>query len=241
MRPLVARPTLPGRTQKRLESESRAIAVSSDPKAEAKRRYESARRAVWFRSVRTALGEMSGPGERCMFCSGSEASQVEHFRPKAVFPRLAMSWNNFLWACGVCNQSKGDRFPPDTEPGARIVDPVEEDVWAFFFIDDFGNLTARWRIDMDDQDPRAAKTIEILSLDRDVLQDSRQRRLDDLKQRVVDSLELFDARSLCEDDLRARREEWLAQPFQPDVASYFLDGPGGALPPFSRFLDIVGR
>lgn len=235
MRRLPPRAVLPQTTRKKLEKESRAIADAEDPKDEAERRYGNARKAKWFRPVVENLGAMSGSGQRCMFCSGSEASQVEHFRPKAVFPLDAMRWENFLWACGICNLSKSDRFPPDTEPGDPIINPLEEDVWSLFFIDEFGNLTARWRPDLDNVDPRAAKTIEILTLDRDALQETRQHRLDDLKARVRDSLELSRQGNLKQKDLQDRYTEWCKQPFQPDVASYFLEGPGRAESPFAEF------
>lgn len=170
-----------------------------------------------------------------MFCSGSEASQVEHFRPKAVFPMEAMKWENFLWACGICNLNKSDRFPPETEPGEPIINPLDEDVWSFFFIDEFGNLTARWRPELGNVDPRAIKTIDILTLDRDALQETRQHRLDDLKARVLDSLELSRQGNLKQKDLQDRYSEWCKQSFQPDVASYFLEGPGRAESPFAEF------
>ena len=235
MRMLPPRPDLPQATLKHLALETKAIAQAVDSKAEAKRRYENARKAKWFKPVVEALGKMSGPGGRCMFCSGSESSHVEHFRPKAAFPLEAMKWKNFLWACSICNQSKSDRFPPDTEPGEPIINPVDEDAWSFFFIDEFGNLAARWHPDLNDIDARAANTIEILALDRDALQETRQQRLYDLRERVRDSLELFRQRRLGRDDLRARCEEWRRQAFQPDVASYFLDGPGRQEEPFAEF------
>lgn len=235
MRGLPPRPDLPQATRERLAKETDAITQAADPKAEAKRRYEKARKAIWFKPIVEKLGEMSGTGERCMFCSGSESSQVEHFRPKAVFPLDAMKWENYLWACGICNQSKSDRFPPETEPGGDIINPVNEDVWLFFFVDEYGNLSAIWRPELDDIDPRAAKTIEVLALDRDALQESRQLRLRDLKKRVKDSLDLFRHGNLAQEDLRSRCEEWRMQPFQPDVASYFLDGPGREDAPFAEF------
>jgi len=167
-----------------------------------------------------------------MFCSGSESSQVEHFRPKKHFPMQAMVWENFLWVCGICNLNKGDRFPED--PG--IIDPIVDDVWEFCFIDEYGTMAARWRADIDDIDTRGHRTIEALGLDRDALQLSRQSRLDDLKRQIADSLALFRNGDLTIEDLQARFDTRLRQPFQPDVADYFLKGPGKTERPFSDFL-----
>jgi hypothetical protein len=163
-----------------------------------------------------------------MFCSGSESSQVEHFRPKKHFPMHAMVWENFLWACSICNLNKGDRFPED--PG--IIDPFVDDVWEFCFIDEYGNMAARWRSEINDIDTRGYRTIETLGLDRDALQLSRQSRLDDLKRQIADSLALLGNGNLTVEDLRARIDKWISQPFQPDVADYFLKGPGKTEPPF---------
>jgi hypothetical protein len=171
-----------------------------------------------------------------MFCSGSEAAQIEHFRPKAVFPFETFSWENLLWVCSICNQSKGNRFPPDTESGERIVDPTSENVWDFFFIDEYGNLTPRWRTDLDGLDPRAEMTRIILDLDRDALQQSRQSRLRDLTGKVQDVLTMLANGSLTTEDARQRFEVWVKQPFQPDVADYFLRGPGRNEEPFSKLL-----
>src|SRR5271166_615355 len=236
MRPLPARPDLPQATATRLAGKRQEIADSANTREAAHRIYTSSRQANWFRQVTNALKNMTGPGERCMFCSGSECSQVEHFRPKAVFPIEAMDWENFLWICGICNQSKGDRFPPDTEPGERIVDPTTENVWEFFFIDEFGNLTPRWRPDLESIDPRADITIRIIGLDRDALQLTRQARLRDLREKAQDALRLLANGELTVDDLRQRLNDWRLQPFQPDVADYFLHGPGRTEDPFSELL-----
>ncbi|MBI5751258.1 MAG: hypothetical protein HZA59_03800 [Hydrogenophilales bacterium] len=235
MRRLPPRPELRLITKKKLVKETMAIAQSQDPKTEAERRYGNARKTKWFKPIVEKLAEMSGPGERCMFCSGSESSQVEHFRPKAIFHNEAMKWENFLWVCGICNHSKSARFPPDTEAGATIINPVTEDVWLFFFIDEFGNLTPRWRPELNAPDPRASKTIEILALDRDALQQSRQMRLVDLKEHIQDTLALYNQGQLATDILRVRCGNWLTLPFQPDVADYFLKGPGRDESPFAEF------
>jgi len=85
---------------------------------------------------------------------------VEHYRPKSVFPKLALVWENLLWACPNCNRFKGDRFPPDTEPGERILNPAEDNVWDHFFIDQFGTLTPVWRPHQKRFDARAVSRVK---------------------------------------------------------------------------------
>jgi uncharacterized protein (TIGR02646 family) len=241
MRRLVARPALNQGMIDLLADRTALIEAEADPVGAANRLYTNARQSRWFGPVIDALRGMAGPGERCMFCSGSECSQVEHFQPKAIFPTLALVWENLLWVCGICNQFKGDRFPPDTEQGERIIDPVTENVWDFFFVDEFGNLTERWRPELDSPDPRARITVEVLGLDRDALQRTRQSRLEDLKEKVTDALTLLGRGDLTVEELRARVRTWATQPFQPDVADYFLHGPGSAEEPFSELFRILDR
>jgi uncharacterized protein (TIGR02646 family) len=240
MRSLPVRPNLPFQTVQRLNAAVISIQGNANPVAEAERVFDNARRSQWFVPVIEALRGMTGPGERCMFCSGSESSNVEHFQPKAVFPALAMAWDNFLWACDICNRSKGIRFPPVNHPGERLIDPTSEYVWTFFFIDEYGNLTARWNNDIGDVDRRALNTIDLLSLDREALQQTRQYRLKDLKAKALDCLQLTASGMLNTDEVRARIEEWKIQPFQLDVADYFLNGPGKGEEPFAALFTAAG-
>jgi hypothetical protein len=240
MRQLPQRGALPDTVNHHLLKETRAIANAAHPKAEAAKRYQNARQTIWFKPVIEALQKLAGPGERCMFCSGGEAFQVEHFYPKAIFPQQAMRWENFLWACAKCNQNKGDQFPLDGNENPCLLNPLDENVWLFFYIDEYGNLTPRWDGDLDDFNPRAAMTREILALDRQALQESRQARLQDLKKRIRDSMQLFESGQLDKNALRERLAEWRQQPFQPDVADYFLNGPGSLEPPFSDYMSLCG-
>lgn len=173
-----------------------------------------------------------------MWCSGSESAQVDHYRPKSAYPKLALTWENLLWGCGVCNGDKGSTFP--TQRHALPINPAKEDVWSFFFIDQFGNLTPRWRDDLDDFDPRAVSTRKILRLDRQALQESRQLRRLDLIKQVQDTLARYNAKELDVAELRRRKVAWLHQPFQPDVADYFFKGPGASESPFHQLLALAG-
>ena len=237
MRRLPKRPKLAAALKKRLADETAAIAKHSAPKKEAERRYTNARKTQWFAPVVTALGKLAGPGQRCMFCSGSEASDVEHYRPKAVYPEEAMTWKNYLWSCTPCNRGKLNRFPPDNHPGGRLVNPLDEDVWRFFFIDGFGLLTPRYDKKSQSFDTRAVSTRDLLDLNREAVQESRQLRFEDLKSQVEDTLQLLKLRKMTRPQARAKIQKWRAQPFQPDVADYFFDGPGKAERPFKDLLD----
>lgn len=237
MRKSPPRHTLPPITSARLGTETAAITGSTDPTLEASLRYGKAREAAWFKQVIRTLGIMAGVGERCMYCSGSESAQVEHYRPKTSYPHIALEWSNLLWICGVCNQAKGNRFDESNPP----INPVDEDVWSYFFIDQFGNLAPRWNVALNSLDPRAVRTIELQSLDRQALQECRQERLIDLRNKIADSLALFSSGQLTLEDLESRALAWLEQPFQPDVADYFFAGPGvdDDSEPFKRFVDVL--
>ena len=180
---------------------------------------------------------MSGLGQRCMYCSGRESAQVEHYRPKTTHPAIALEWANLLWSCGVCNQAKGNRFDASVAP----INPIDDDVWSHFFIDEFGNLSPRWSIAENSLDQRAMATIALHALDRQALQECRQERLIDLRARVNDTMLLLAAGELTRDELERRALTWFEQPFQPDIADYFLAGPGAldSAEPFRRFLEMI--
>lgn len=240
MRQLPKRSALSPALVKRLKSQSEAIikiAVESECKAEAKRRYENARKAKWFKPVIEALRAMAGKTERCMLCSGSESSDLEHYHPKAMFPELALTWENFLWSCGVCNGAKLNLFP--TEADKKLINPIEENVWDFFRIDEYGSLTARFNTALNQFDPRAISTMKIVRLDRQALQENRQRHLRRLKRSVEHSLELFRLRQLSKKELAEIVEEWRDDAGQPDVADYFLNGPGRTEKPFAELFKLL--
>ena len=239
MRRLPKRPELPVTLGKKLRFESAAIAAHADPKAEAARRYGNARKAKWFAPVVKKLGKLSGPGQRCMFCSGSEASDVEHYRPKAVFPALSMTWLNYLWSCTPCNRGKLNRFPPDTEAGGRFLNPLDDDVWEFFFIDEFGILTPRFDPVANTLNERAVSTRDFLDLNREAVQESRKIRLEDLESQVGETLQLANLGKITKAQIRAKISKWLKQPFQPDVADYFFNGPGKEEAPFKDLFAVM--
>jgi uncharacterized protein (TIGR02646 family) len=67
----------------------------------------------WTAAKRTLKRESSG---KCAYCEAPTDTvahgDVEHFRPTATYWWLAYCWDNWLFACQICNQSyKREQFP----------------------------------------------------------------------------------------------------------------------------------
>ena len=135
---------------------------------------------------------------KCCYCEskfeGTSYAQVEHFRPKASVRQakeadrehpgyywLAYEWSNLFVSCRKCNTSKSDLFPladarrarshrDDTEDErALLVDPGREDPRVHIR---FRESTVIYRTVV------GKKSIEVLKLRRDPLDDDRERQLD---------------------------------------------------------------
>jgi uncharacterized protein (TIGR02646 family) len=161
--------------------------------AEAKRLFKQRNRAEnpTFVSVRGALRAMCGDTEWCCYCERSQASEIDHVRPKSLYPNAVFLWSNFLWVCGRCNKLKSDRFgivageqirrlprgqssePPDGDPA--LIDPRIEDPLDFFWLDlhTFALLPAHGLRSLAHE--RAKYTIETLNLNADALANQRHR------------------------------------------------------------------
>ena len=236
MRPVPSRIPLSKKTNAALLKKIKLIYKATNQKELAETIYTSARHARWFSVIVSNLKAISGPGERCMYCSGNESSQVEHYRPKANHPKKAMSYRNFLWVCGQCNHNKLNFFPGGPK---RIINPIDEDIWDFFFIDDYGFLSAVWRDELGTIDPRAESTIKICGLDREPLEIGRQDRIREISTAIKDSMRLHSLGDLTLDDLRSRLAIWKQSSFHPDVTSFFLIGPGKSTSPFLEFFELI--
>ena len=61
-------------------------------------------------------------GGKCVYCESPTDTvahgDVEHFRPKSVYWWLAYCYDNYVYACQICNQVfKGDKFPVHATTG----------------------------------------------------------------------------------------------------------------------------
>lgn len=96
-------------------------------KKEAERLWSSEKTKA-FHDLKATLRRMALGGQYCMYCEGSEGSDVDHFRPKSKYPGRTYVWENHLWACSVCNSNyKRSEFPVDEHGDPLLINPVEED------------------------------------------------------------------------------------------------------------------
>jgi len=92
---------------------------------------------------------------RCAYCDitlaehGFEGMQLDHFRPKSLFPKLEHDPTNLVLACPRCNRLKWHHWPAGTAGGSfshdgvsGFVDPFEVDRLEYFVVDDTGELAA---------------------------------------------------------------------------------------------------
>ncbi|NKI68071.1 hypothetical protein GN109_01455 [Collimonas pratensis] len=240
MRNFPPRPPLGPAALRRLTEKTNAILASPTPQALAESCYTNSRRTRWFvTSVVAALTTMVGLGGRCMFCGSSEASQVDHFMPKAVYPAQTMVWENFIWICGLCNQHKGNEFPCDAQGNSLLINPIDDDVWLFFTIDKLGFILPVWNMAADDIDIRAHTTETLYKFNRQAVQESRQKRIQSLCDHIADCVLLHSHGHLTVQQKQERIDKWLLEPFHPEVAQYFFRGPGRTEEPFATYLNLI--
>ena len=76
-----------------------------------------------FSEIRSALGRMCSGALRCVYCEDSAGYQVEHMRPKDLYPNEVFVWLNYAYACGLCNGPKNNRFGV-LQPGQSVITHV---------------------------------------------------------------------------------------------------------------------
>jgi uncharacterized protein (TIGR02646 family) len=150
-----------------------------------------------FSSVRECLDQMCRGPRRCMYCEDSLADEVEHFRPKDLYPEFVFAWENYLYACGPCNGPKNNQFAifstatgapvelrrlrgepiQEPEPGdPLLIDPRHEDPLTLLRLDLRDTfLFQEVHPDGTNEHTRARYTIQVLHLnDREYLRVARE-------------------------------------------------------------------
>lgn len=231
------------RTQKRLEKKlgDKTRAIEARPKGAERVEYaraifEQSRDTQWFALLRKAL-QSCEPAGVCMYCSASEESAVDHFLPITECPEKALCFANYVLSCSICNNFKGTHVPEKT-----LLNPFDDNIWEFFFLDPrHGRLIARVDPDTGADLPRAAATKEVVKIDREFLQLGRKRLYQRMKTELEGIRDAYLQGTLPIDQVRQIIDQWRDEPFQVDVADYFLDGPGKEVEPFRTLFEQLNR
>jgi hypothetical protein len=111
---------------------------------------------------------------RCGYClleeiwaGGEENFELDHFRPRSLFPELVADFYNLYYACHPCNHLKGDKWPSEALQNAGIgfVDLCKDDFDTHFVEQPDGTWTPLTL--------SAAYTIDSLRLNRSHLVELR--------------------------------------------------------------------
>ena len=149
---------------------------------------------------------MCSGARRCGYCEDSVGDEIEHIRPKDLYPEAVFVWDNYLLACGPCNGGKNNRFSvtrggrlvnvtrrrgdpvrkPQSGPPA-LINPRNEDPLAFLaleIVDTFMFLPREVLSEVDEA--RAGYTIEALKLNREVLLAARREAYETYRARLYE-------------------------------------------------------
>jgi hypothetical protein len=169
-----------------------------------------------FLSIKSNLDQMCVGPRRCAYCEDSLADEIEHILPKNLFPEATFRWGNYLFACGPCNGPKSNRYgvvdggavvefirkrgDPVVHPPAGpagCIDPREEDPLALLDLDLGGqtpggevfagtfNFMPAENLSADDL-ARAEFSIDVLSLNREVMCVARANAFGGFRARLVE-------------------------------------------------------
>ena len=111
----------------RLTFSERPANLTMELANELTQRYILTKESVWNKTfIRKELLNMSS--NKCCYCEckldeESKYLEVEHFKPKSLYPDLVIEWENLLPSCKHCNGAKNDL---DTDVVA-IVHPCNDD------------------------------------------------------------------------------------------------------------------
>lgn len=129
---------------------------------------------LWKQSRQTkVVGEVAlgllqramGERERCMYCLDAHGTDIEHFRPKARYPKHAFQWTNWLLCCSECGRIKGSQFPLTLNGRSLLINPSVEDPWRHLEFDpDTGNMVARYDVAADRYSAKGQATARTLQL-----------------------------------------------------------------------------
>ena len=169
-----------------------------------------------FNAVKKRLKAMCCGAQRCAYCEDSAANQVEHMRPKDLYPEEVFSWDNYTYSCWPCNGPKNNKFGvilpgeetltdvtrakkapvvPPPKGTFALINPRTENPLDFLYLDLQGTFIFTPKLGLGKiERERAIYTIKVLTLNtRDLLRDARIEAYDSYRARLKEYIRDRDA------------------------------------------------
>ncbi len=129
--------------------------------------WKASRQTAAIKTVFTCLQSMMGQRQRCMYCVDSHGCDIEHFWPKANFPKRLYQWDNLLLCCTECGRFKGNKFPLSENQQPLLLDPSIDEPWQYLDFDPAtGNITARFDLETNTFQNKGEETVKVFQLDQ---------------------------------------------------------------------------
>jgi len=164
-------------------------------------------------------------GKKCAFCESVitvvSYRNVEHFRPKNIYPKLAYKWENLLFSCTVCNTGhKKLQFPLldegtptldvnnpcklDDSDSNTLIDPTYDEPSEYFTFEEEQIISLN---------ERAEITVEVCGLNRGELLDDRREWLGVIETTAYAIILAQDAGDIdAEEEFRNRLKGYISPP-----------------------------
>lgn len=204
-----------------------------DPTAD----WKSARQTPNMGKVLATLHAMTGKRQRCMYCLDSHGSDIEHFRPKAVYPESMYQWANLLLCCTHCGRLKGNKFPlSGNNNSPMLVDPTSENPWdSLDFDPDTGNICARFDVQLNAWSAKGEMTVEVLQLDkREALSAGYLQTLRRLSKIVKTAIDANAIEAIDDIDAATSLTERLLSEDDHGLLGWCFSDRAGTVPPFKE-------
>lgn len=196
--------------------------------------WKASRPTKAMRNVETVLRAMAGGRERCMYCSDSRGTDIEHFWPRETFPERTFLWENLLWSCTGCNRIKGTRFPRAEDGAPLLIDPTTTDPWDHLFYEAATDqVVPRFDPAMNASDVKGRMTLEVIRpLSFEAVQNGRGK----VRRSLVRAVRAFLANHAAEPEQVEEHEETLKRTlFDHDeygLVEWFFCREGASSSPF---------
>jgi uncharacterized protein (TIGR02646 family) len=151
----------------------RQAKLDADLALEPRAVWQSSRGTKTIRRVAETLAKMAGDRSRCMFCSDSRGTDIDHFWPLAAYRDRVFSWPNMLWACTGCNRAKSASFAL-ANGTPLLLNPTIDDPWDHLFFDPTTcNVVPRFDPAARQENPRGKFTVDHLPLNDEAVTNGR--------------------------------------------------------------------